>query len=122
MKNAKAEKVRVKFSITFGLYALIKFYLRGINSLSYVQPLAGKLQQAKMNERVAVKIQDELGVYTVVAVRKSLNKAIIVTGWRDEDSGDLTPKVRDLMDMLYKIVFDRKLSSWDIKKEKAWLS
>ena len=120
--NTKAAKSVAKFSIVFGLYALVKFYLRGINSLSYVQPLAGRLQQARVGERVAVEIEDqEVGTYTVVAVRKTLEKAVIVTGWKNQDCDDLQPRVRELMDVLYKIVFDRKLSSWDIKKEKEWL-
>ena len=121
-KNIKATKSVAKFSIVFGLYALVKFYLRGINSLSYVQPLAGRLQQARVGERVAVEVEDqEIGTYTVVAVRKSLEKAIIVTGWKNDNCEDLKPRVRELMDVLYNIVFDRKLSTWDIKKEKEWI-
>ena len=60
--NIMAQKTEVKFSIVFSIYALIKFYLRGINSVSYAHPLAGKLQQAKMGQRVALEIDDpEIG-------------------------------------------------------------
>jgi len=119
--NVEAQKTEVKFSIVFSIYALIKFYLRGINSVSYAHPLAGKLQQAKMGERVALEINDpEIGSYTVVAVRKSSTKAVIITGWRNE-TVDVTPKAKELIEILYKVIFDKGLNSWDIKKEKKWL-
>ncbi len=121
--NVKSEKQEVKFSIVFSIYALIKFYLRGITSVSYAQPLAGKLQQAKMGERVAVEIHDpEIGIYTVVAVRKSSTKAVIITAWKDDSSENIAPKAKELIEILYKIVFNGGLNSWDIKKEKKWLS
>jgi hypothetical protein len=120
--NIVAQKTEVKFSIVFSAYALIKFYLRGINSVSYAQPLAGKLQQAKMNERVALEIDDpEIGSYTVVAVRKSSTKAVIITGWKNDEEVDIRESAKRLTDILYGIIFNRGLSSWDIKKEKRWL-
>lgn len=121
--NITAEKVEVNFSIVFSIYALIKFYLRGIDTVSYAQALAGKLQQAKINERVAVEIQDpEVGIYTVVAVRKSPTKAVIITGWKSGAAEEITPKAKELIEILYKIIFNGGLSSWDIKKEKKWLT
>lgn len=121
--NIKAEQLTVKFSLVFSVYALIKFYLRGITSVSYAQPLAGKLQQAKMNERIAVEIHDpEIGSYTVVAVRKSPTKAVIITGWKNGTVDETSPKAKELIEILYKIIFDNGLSSWDIKKEKQWLT
>ena len=120
--NVEAQKTEVKFSIVFSIYALIKFYLRGINSVSYAHPLAGKLQQAKMGERIALEVHDpEIGSYTVVAVRKSSTKAVIITGWRNDAVDDVTPKAKELIEILYKVIFDKGLSSWDIKKEKRWL-
>jgi len=119
--NIVAQKTKVKFSIVFSIYALVKFYLRGINSVSYAQPLAGKLQQAKMGERIAIEVEDpEIGTYTVVAVRKSSTKAVIITGWKT-DPVDVSPMAKELIEILYKVIFDKGLSSWDIKKEKKWL-
>lgn len=121
--NIVAEEVEVKFSIVFSVYALIKFYLRGINSVSYAQPLAGKLQQAKMNERVAVEIHDpEVGKYTVIAVRKTSTRGVIITAWKNDSINDTSPKAKELIEILYKVIFDKGLSSWDIKKEKQWFS
>ena len=121
--NIIAQKAEVKFSIVFSVYALIKFYLRGINSVSYAHPLAGRLQQAKMGERIAIEIDDpEIGSYTVVAVRKSSTKAVIITGWKNETVDNVTPRAKELIEMLYKVIFDKELNSWDIKKEKRWLS
>ena len=121
--NIIAEKSEAKFSIVFSVYALIKFYLRGLTSISYAHPLAGKLQQAKMGERVAIEMSDpEIGSYTVVAVRKSPTKAVIITGWRNDSVDDITPKAKELIEILYKIIFAKSIDSWDIKKEKRWLS
>jgi len=122
MSNIVAQKTEVKFSIVFSVYALIKFYLRGINSVSYAHPLAGRLQQAKMGERIAIEIDDpEIGSYTVVAVRKSSTKAVIITGWKNE-TVNVTPRAKELIEILYKVIFDKELNSWDIKKEKKrWL-
>ncbi|WP_434656660.1 hypothetical protein [Sulfurimonas sp. NW9] len=124
MNNVVAQKTEIKFSIVFSVYALIKFYLRGLNSVSYAHPLAGKLQQAKMGERIALEVHDpEAGSYTVVAVRKSPTKAIIITGWRNDTDNNIIPMAKELIEILYKVIFGNGLSSWDIKKEKKkWLS
>lgn len=121
--NVVAQKAKVQFSIVFSVYALIKFYLRGLTSISYAHPLAGKLQQAKIGERVAIEVKDpEIGTYTVVAIRKSLTKAVIITGWKDNSKEEVTPKAKELIEILYKVIFTKGLDSWDIRKEKRWLS
>lgn len=121
--NVIANKTEVKFSIVFSVYALIKFYLRGLNSISYAQPLAGRLQQAKMGERIAIEVNDpEVGLYTVVAVRKSPTKAIIITGWKNDSVDEVSKKAKELIEILYKVIFGNGIDSWDIKKEKKWLS
>ena len=121
--NVVAQKAKVQFSIVFSVYALIKFYLRGLTSISYAHTLAGKLQQAKIGERVAVEIKDpEIGSYTVVAIRKSLTKAVIITGWKDNSKEEIIPKAKELIEILYKVIFTKGLDSWDIRKEKRWLS
>lgn len=121
--NVIAQKTEVKFSVVFSVYALIKFYLRGLNSISYAQPLAGRLQQAKMGERIAVEVNDpEVGLYTAVAVRKSPTKAVIITGWKNDSIDEVSQKAKELIEILYKVIFAKGMDSWDIKKEKRWLS
>ena len=121
--NVVAQKTEVKFSVVFSVYALIKFYLRGLNSISYAQTLAGRLQQAKIGERIAVEVNDpEVGLYTVVAVRKSPTKAVIITGWKNDSVDEVSQKAKELIEILYKVIFTKGMDSWDIKKEKRWLS
>lgn len=122
IQNVKAEVVTLNFHLFLGLYVLIKMYLRGISSVSYSAPLIGKLQQAKVGQRVAVEIIDPvLGKYIVVAVRKTANTGVIVTGWTEKET-DITDRAKQLIEVAYKVIFDKGLSSWDIKKEKAWLA
>jgi len=121
--NVVAQKAKVQFSTVFSVYALIKFYLRGLTSISYAHPLTGKLQQAKIGERIAIEVNDpEIGLYTVVAKRKSLTSAVIITGWKNNSKDEVTPKAKELIEILYKIIFAKGLDSWDIRKEKRWLS
>ena len=121
--NVVAQKTEVKFSVVFSVYALIKFYLRGLNSISYAQTLAGRLQQAKIGERIAVEVNDpEVGLYTVVAVRKSPTKAVIITGWKNDSVDEVSQKAKELIEILYKVIFTKGMDLWDIKKEKRWLS
>lgn len=123
IENKKAIEVKVNFHLKMSLYALVKFYLRGIDTVSFAQPLIGKLQQAKIDERVAVEIIDpEIGRYVVIAVRKTQTKGVVVTGWKDEESKDIGIKARELLEMCYQIIAEKGISSWDIKKERKWLA
>lgn len=122
IKNVKADEVKLNFHLFLGLYVLIKMYLRGISSVSYSGPLIGKLQQAKVGERVAVEIIDPvLGKYIVVAVRKTADTGVVVTGWTETET-DITARAKQLMEVAYQVIFDKGLSSWDVKKEKAWIA
>lgn len=121
--NIHAQEMKVNFHLKMSLYALVKFYLRGIDSISYAQPLTGKLQQGKLGERMAIRVLDpEIGAYTVIAVRKTQTTGIVITGWRDEESKDVGSKARQLLEMCYQIIAEKGISSWDIKKEQKWLA
>lgn len=116
-ENKVAEKAKVKFHLRWSLYSIVKFYLRGIDSVSYVQPLMARIQQAKIGERIAIESYDPMiGNYTVVAVRKTLDSGIIITGWADNTS-DVSRNIRDLLDTCYEVITSG-VSSWDIKREK----
>jgi hypothetical protein len=119
IKDLEVQEMKVNFHLYTGLYASIKMYLRGINSLAYTQPIIGKLQQAKIGTRVAVEITDPaLGKYTVVAVRKSETTGYVVTGWT-ANTTDVGKRARELLEVAYQVVLENGLSSWDIKREKT---
>lgn len=121
IKNVIAQEVKVNFHLSLALYVLIKMYLRGISSVSYSAPIIARLQQAKIGTRVAVVIDDPtMGRYTVVAVRKTETTGTIVTGWTECET-NITARAKELIEVAYKVIFDKGLSSWDIKKEKACL-
>lgn len=118
---AKAIKIKTSFHLRMSLYSLVKFYLRGISSVSFAQPMMSRIQQAKIGERIAITLHDpKIGFYTVVAVRKSLDEGIVVTGWAEE-SVDVGKKARELLEMCYQVISEKGISSWDIKKEKKWM-
>jgi len=118
--NVVAQPVETNFHLKIQMYALIKIYLRGIDSLSYVAPLMSQLQQVKIGQRVAVTVECPIiGKYTVVAVRKSINVGIVVTAWAHQET-NIKQNVKSLLEACYEIALNG-LSSWDIKKEKTKL-
>ena len=117
MQNVIAKRVEVKFNLILGAYVLIKLFLRGIESTSYVPSIIGELQQTPVGKRCAVQITGHgIEPFTIIAVRKSADTGVVVTGWSDLTI-DIGERAKSLISMLYNIMFNG-LSSWDIKKEK----
>jgi hypothetical protein len=114
-ENVKAKTFKRTFQLEISMYALVKLALRGVTDFTGLKNLESELMQAKIGSRKAVEID---GI-TIIGERLEGAKGVIVTGWdANNNNADVTNTARQLMETLYKVIFQGGLNAYDIKKKK----